>query len=150
MRQRVIFNGNISILIAITNNTSVISTVISTPFSVVVCQVCQVNHNLFSLRLMYFFNSNTLQWRHKDHDSVSNHQSLDCLLNCLFRQRSNKSSKLSVTGLGEGTGEFPPQRVSNAENVSILWRHHAKSWYFMYKDANTVIYRACWTHLNCW
>ena len=22
------------------------------------------------------------------------------------------------------TGEFPVQKVSNAENVSILWRHH--------------------------
>ena len=24
-----------------------------------------------------------------------------------------------------GTGEFPAQRASNAENVSIWWRHHA-------------------------
>ena len=33
-----------------------------------------------------------------------------------------------VTGLCEGnspvTGEFPTQRASNAENVSIWWRHH--------------------------
>ena len=26
-----------------------------------------------------------------------------------------------------GTGEFPAQMASNAENVSILWRHHVKS-----------------------
>ena len=25
---------------------------------------------------------------------------------------------------GEITGEFPAQRASNAENVSIWWRHH--------------------------
>ena len=25
---------------------------------------------------------------------------------------------------GELTGEFPTQRASNAENVSIWWRHH--------------------------
>ena len=25
-----------------------------------------------------------------------------------------------------GTGEFPAQRASNAENVSIWWRHHVK------------------------
>ena len=35
---------------------------------------------------------------------------------------------LSVTSLCEGnspvTGEFPAQRASNAENVSIWWRHH--------------------------
>ena len=40
---------------------------------------------------------------------------------------SKKPSKLSVTGLCEGnspvTGEFPSQRASNAEKVSIWWRH---------------------------
>ena len=44
------------------------------------------------------------------------------------RHRSKKTSKLCVTGLCEGnspvTGEFPTQRASNAENVSIWWRHH--------------------------
>ena len=51
-----------------------------------------------------------------------------CLLNRLFRRRSKKTSKLRVTGLcagkSLGTGEFPPQVASNAENVSIWWRHH--------------------------
>ena len=40
----------------------------------------------------------TLQWRHNGRDSVSNHQPHDCLLNRLFRRRSKKTSKLSVTG----------------------------------------------------
>ena len=76
----------------------------------------------------------SLQWRHNDHNSVSNHQPPGCLLNRLFRRRSKKTSKLRVTGLcvgnspgtgtGTGTGEFPAQRASNAENVSIWWRHH--------------------------
>ena len=70
----------------------------------------------------------TLQWRHNGRDSVSNHQPHDCLLNCLFRRRSKKTSKLRVTGLcagnSPGTGEFPAQMASNAENVSIWWRHH--------------------------
>ena len=39
-----------------------------------------------------------------------------------------KHQKLRVTGLCEGnspmTGEFPAQRASNADNVSIWWRHH--------------------------
>ena len=39
-----------------------------------------------------------------------------------------KTSKLRVTGLCAGnspeTGEFPAQMASNAENVSIWWRHH--------------------------
>ena len=39
-----------------------------------------------------------------------------------------KTLKLGVIGLCEGnspvTGEFPAQKASNAENVSIWWRHH--------------------------
>ena len=70
-----------------------------------------------------------LHWRHNARDSVSNHQPNECLLNCLFRRRSKKTSKLRVTGLcagnSPGTGEFPAQMVSNAENISIWWRHHA-------------------------
>ena len=69
-----------------------------------------------------------LQWGHNGCDGVSNHRSLCCILNRLFRRRSKKTSKLRVTGLCEGnspvTGEFPAQRASNAENVSVLWRHH--------------------------
>ena len=69
-----------------------------------------------------------LRWRHNGRDSVSNHQPHHCLLNRLFRRRAKKISKLRVTGLCAGnspeTGEFPAQRTSNAENVSILWRLH--------------------------
>ena len=71
---------------------------------------------------------NTLQWRHNEHECVSNHRRFDYLLNRLFRGRSKKISKLYATGRCEGnppvTGGFPSQRASNAENVSIWWRHH--------------------------
>ena len=71
----------------------------------------------------------TLQWRHNNSDVVLNHQPHDCLLNLLSRGRSTKTSKLRVTGLCEGNspliGEFPAKRFSNAEKVSIWWRHHA-------------------------
>ena len=70
----------------------------------------------------------SLRWRHNGRDSVSNHQPHDCLLKRIFRRRSKKTSKLRVTGLcagnSPGTGEFPAQRASNAENVSIWWSHH--------------------------
>ena len=70
----------------------------------------------------------TLRWRHNELDGVSDHQPHDCLLNRLFRRRSKKTSKLRVTGLcagnSPGTGEFSAQMASNAENVSIWWRHH--------------------------
>ena len=69
-----------------------------------------------------------LRWRDNGRDSVSNHQPHDCLLNRLFRRRSKKTSKLRVIGLfagnSPGTGEFPAQMASNAENVCIWWRHH--------------------------
>ena len=39
-----------------------------------------------------------LQWRHNGRNGISNHQPHDCLLNRLFRLRSNKTSKLCITG----------------------------------------------------
>ena len=46
----------------------------------------------------------------------------------LIQAQIKKTSKLRVIGLCAGnspvTGEFPAQRASNAENVSIWWRHH--------------------------
>ena len=36
-----------------------------------------------------------LQWHHNEHDGVSNHWRLHCLLNRLFRRKSNKTSKLT-------------------------------------------------------
>ena len=44
----------------------------------------------------------TLQWHHNELECVSNHQRMDCLLNCLFMRRSKKTPKLRVTGLCEG------------------------------------------------
>ena len=73
-----------------------------------------------------------LQWRHNGHDSVSNHQPHDYLLNRLFRRISKKTSKLRVTGLcagsSPGTGEFPAKMASYAENVSIWWRYHGTNY----------------------
>ena len=70
----------------------------------------------------------TLRWRHNGRDGVSNHQPRHCLLNSLFGRSSKKTSKFRVTGLcagnSPGTGEFPAQMASNAEYVSIWWRHH--------------------------
>ena len=61
-------------------------------------------------------------------DDVTIHQPHDYVLNILFRRRSKKTSKLRPTGLFVGnspvTGEFPSQRVSDAQTVSIWWLHH--------------------------
>ena len=62
--------------------------------------------------LMGFYNVTnfycyTLQWRHSDHDGVSNHQPRGCLLNRLFKRRSKKTSKLRRTGLCVGNSPGP-------------------------------------------
>ena len=79
-------------------------------------QICEVSSH------------SSLQWRHNEPNGTSNHHPHNCLHNRLFRRRSKKTSKPCVTGLCEGnspvTGEFPAQMASNAENVSIWWRHH--------------------------
>ena len=85
--------------------------------------LCRINGSVSSIR--------SLQWRHDGYDGVSNHQPHHGLLNRLFGRRSKKTSKLRVTGLcawnSPGTGEFPAHIASNAENVSISWRHHVGS-----------------------
>ena len=52
---------------------------------------------------------NILQWRHNEHDGVSDHQPHDCLLNRLFRPKSKKTSKLRVTGLCVGNSPGNPR-----------------------------------------
>ena len=76
----------------------------------------------------HWWTRESLQWHHNGRGDISNHKPHDCLLNCSFRPKSKKTSKLHVTSLCVGnspvTGEFPAQRASNAENVSTWWRHH--------------------------
>ena len=40
------------------------------------------------------------------------------------RKQQSSASLAFVAGKSPVTGEFPAQRASNAENVSIWWRHH--------------------------
>ena len=100
--------------------------------------------------------SKPLRWRYNGRDSVSNHQPHDCFLNRLFRHRSEKTLKLCVTGLCVGNspeaGEFPAQMASNAENVSIWWRHHAyrnftqiSSTWAPFTDMYSVKWQHTWT-----
>ena len=63
---------------------------------------------------LYSKHDNPLQWRLNERGGVSNHRCLHCLLNCWFKRRSNKTSKLCITvfcvGNSPVTGEFPAQR----------------------------------------
>ena len=62
--------------------------------------------------------------------------SLAIVFSTVYSGADQKISKLRVTGLCAGnspvTGEYSAQMASNAENVSIWWRHH-KQLYFMEK-----------------
>ena len=69
-----------------------------------------------------------LQWRHNGRHNVSNHQPHHCLLNLIWGADQSKHQHFLVSGLCAGdspvTSEFPAQMSSNAENISIWWRHH--------------------------
>ena len=91
--------------------------------------LCEISKRLGNWNWYYWrINGISLQWRHNEHDSVSNHQPHEFLLSRLFGRRAKKTSKLRVTGLCAGnspeTGEVPAQRASNAENVFTWWRNH--------------------------
>ena len=91
-----------------------------------------------------------LLWRHKGRDGVSNHQPHDCLLNRPFSCRSKKTSKLRVTGFCAGnspvTGEFPAQKASNAEKVSISWHQHGCNSF----EVSVRVFHLCIRSSNDW
>ena len=93
-------------------------------------------HSFESFLECVHWQSFSLRWRHNERNGVSNHQPHHYLFNRLFRRKSKKTSKLRVTVFCAGnspvTGEFPAQRASNAENISIWWRHHVTFRFFIH------------------
>ena len=75
----------------------------------------------------------TLQWRHNDHDSVSNHQH-HVVIQTQIKENTKVPCHWPLCGDFTGTGDFPAQRASYAENVSIWWRHHGEAAYHPYAD----------------
>ena len=67
----------------------------------------------------------TLQWRHNERDGISNHRCLYCLLNFFQAHRWPVDS--------------PHKRASNAENISIWWRHY-----------NVTLMMSFWGYLRHW
>ena len=78
--------------------------------------ICSMNtissevHRCTSLEIVFML-QNRSHICHNEYDVVPNQWRVDCLLNHVFRHRSQKISKLCVTGLCEGnspvTGELP-------------------------------------------
>ena len=99
-------------------------------------------YSRYTLRTCWYrFYDTTLLWRRNDSDGVSNNQPQDCLLNRLFRRRSNKSSKLRVTGPCEANSPWPvnsphkgpvtvTQKMFPFDNVIMtqqIWRPQAST-----------------------
>ena len=74
---------------------------------------------IFKTLFQWILPTHSLQCHHNEHDGVSNHQPLDCLLNRLFRRRSKKTSKLHVTGLREGNHQWP---VDSSHKGPVMWK----------------------------
>ena len=64
----------------------------------------------------------------------------------LIQAQIKETPKLPVTDLcagnSPGTDEFPAQMASNAENVSIWWRHHVPM--VRCSDMNYIPYKLDW------
>ena len=101
------------------------------------------SEHLISIYLNCFHSTHTCHSLHYNDVMMSSMASQITSLTVVYstvysRRRSNKISKLRVTGLCEGNslvaGEFPAQMSSNAENVSIWWRHRVKTKYRQFVD----------------
>ena len=71
-----------------------------------------------------------------DHQDILIHLLLDCLYSSVRRLTSNENQNSASLALCGGnppvTDGFPSQRASNAESVSIPWRHHEPVRWCMY------------------
>ena len=72
----------------------------------------------------------SLQWRYYERDGVSNQRGLHCLLNCWFRCRSKKTSKLRVTAVHHACMQ------SSDQDMVTCWRWPIHK----YHDCEKVIY----------
>ena len=61
-----------------------------------------LQHDIPSPKVVLSLSFISLQWRHNECDGISKNWRLHCLLNCSFRHRLKKRSKLCVTGLCAG------------------------------------------------
>ena len=74
-------------------------------------------------------NSNALQWRHMGTMApqiTSPTIVYSTVIQTQIKENIKARRHWPLCGEFTGTGEFPAQRASNAENVPILWRHHGK------------------------
>ena len=82
-------------------------------------------HNYCALSVTYCavtnYPAHTLHWRHHEHDGVSPLATRQ-FTQPFIQAQMKENIKVRITGLCEGNS--PVTGDSNAENVSIWWRHH--------------------------
>ena len=95
----------------------------------------------------------SLQWRHNEHDGVSTHRLLYCLLNRVFRRRSNKTSKPALLGFVWGIHRWPVNspykgpvsRKMFQFDVVIMrikrYRQNSYKWIWLYKSMFGVFFK---------
>ena len=88
----------------------------------------------------------TLHWRDNEHDGVSYHQPHGCLLNRLFRRRSQKTSKLRVTGLCVGNSPGP---VNSPHNGPVTRKMFPFDDVIMTNSSEISIYTHCFSFKEC-
>ena len=85
------------------------------------CQGDDFSHSNYQTILIILYGAEagtfweSLQWLHNERDSISNHQSYDCLLNGLPMRRSKNISKLRVTDFCAGN---PPMNSPHKRPVT--------------------------------
>ena len=84
----------------------------------------------------------SLEWSHNGRNGVSNHQPHQCLFNRLFVKENIKAPRHWPL-CGECYWPFvrgiPAQMASNAENVSIWWRHSCNGHSTLNFFSNTLL-----------
>ena len=70
-----------------------------------------------------------ITWRHNGCNGVSNHRPLECFLNRLFRRRSDKTSKLRVTGLCAAIHRWPVNAPRKWPVTQKMFHLMTSSWH---------------------
>ena len=97
-----------------------------------------------------------LQWRHNEHDGISNHRRLDRFINRLFRRlfrrRSKKISKFRITGLCGGNlplaGESPSQRAATRKMIPSNCQISCQKFELHHKIWISYLYCMCCRYLS--
>ena len=107
-------------------------------------------------RMVDMMKQNTLQWRHNEHGSVSNHRCIECFFNRLFGRTSKKASKLRATGILWGDVVMKTMHVIisaiqryTLQNKFKLTHFQTFQWHALYSTHIYIYVVFHWHHREC-